>query len=269
MQKDELTRALTGYLHAGDFKTRGEKPLVTFLRWYLTERVSNETTFQHCGISHYLPRILADAWELFRHDAHPIVAECRQNYLDAIERGDEEVVDLLDIQFQAVEKALTINTLACLMSDAIERDPMYQRGLGTHIRHDIEAYFSAELTVLSKAWDRFLRQVYEGGLLRVIDASDKCGMSGQFGNVELRSLVSAGRIMFTLVKVEGGRQGLEESITFIGEDGDKKGYRFGIQSVHCDLITALSLINELLAKWPSDPARQAEVFTDNANVSIG
>ncbi|MBT6691517.1 hypothetical protein HOB10_04260 [Candidatus Parcubacteria bacterium] len=267
MQKNELTRALSGYLHAGDFQTRGEKHLVFFLRWYLDERVADETTFKHCGISHYLPRILADAWELFRHDDHSVVAKCRQDYLEAIERGNDEVVDLLDVQFQAVEKALTISTLARLIESAIERDMEY-RSMGANVRHNIESYFFAETTVLSKAWDCFLRQVYENGLLKVIDASDKCGMSGQFGNVAMRSLVSAGRIVFTLVKVEGAREGLEESITFIGEDGDKKGYRFGIQSVHCDFLTAMSLIDEVIRNWPSSPEAQSKIFTDNANVSI-
>ena len=263
-----MTQAMTDHLHDGDFQTRGEKPLLLFLRWYFNNMVANEVTFQHCGITHYLPRILADAWEHFRHGEENSVAICRKDYLEELGRGDEEIVDLLDIQFQAVEKALTISTLARMMKSIIGRDPRYQR-LGDHVSHQIEAYFFAETAMLSKIWDRVLREVYDRGLRDVIDASDKCGMSGQFGNVELRSMVYAGRIVFTLAKIEGGREGLEESITFIGEDGDKPGYRFGIQSIHCDFMTAMSLINELLVKWPSDPTLQAEMFTDNANIGIG
>lgn len=274
MKRNELIEAMTLYRDAcqrnDGFRTRGERAMLQLMIWYLTERVSDDA-FKYTGITHYLPRILADAWECFRCDDHPMVMECRQEYLKDLERDpNNPIVDVLDIQFNIVEKALTISDLARIPSEAIKSFGGRYKNWALGIRHDIDAYFNAETTVLSKIWDRFLRQVYEQGLLRVIDESEvSAGMSGRFGNVELRSLITAGRIMFTLAKIEGGREELEESITFIGEEGDKKGYRFGIQSIHCDFITAMDMINQVIANWPSEPAEQAKIFTDNTDIGFG
>src|SRR5579864_4516494 len=98
--------------------------------------------------------------------------------------------------------------------DAAVNTPEYQAYLDT-VRQQADALRPIIL--------RFAREVLENGLMRVIDASKKRGMSGVFNNVVLRSWVMAGRVMLTF-ESEGG------SVTLLGQEEDTRNY----QSIYTD-----------------------------------
>lgn len=72
-------------------------------------------------------------------------------------------------------------------------------------------------------------------------------MSGKFGETELRTFITAGRIMFTFARRKKG-----ESVSFIGEEGDPLCLSAGLQSVQTDFRTALDIIEDVIKHWPQD-----------------
>jgi len=60
----------------------------------------------------------------------------------------------------------------------------------------------------------------------------------------------------------------EESVSFVGEDGDPLGLSACLQSVDTDFRTCLDMIEEVIKHWPSVEKKQRKAHKANANVSI-
>ncbi|MEK7508239.1 MAG: hypothetical protein AAB568_00065 [Patescibacteria group bacterium] len=98
----------------------------------------------------------------------------------------------------------------------------------------------------------------------------------------MRTFISAGRVMFTFARRKKGKtvyQGFhgeeiarlpyrEDSVSFVGEDGDPLCLSAGIQSVHADLKTALDIIEDVIKHWPADAQKQAKLYKASSDVSI-
>jgi hypothetical protein len=148
------------------------------------------------------------------------------------------------------------------------------------VEHQIDTYCNAQKYVLQQTFDKFLRQVYRQGLGEMIDKCNKARMSGKFGETELRTFITAGRIMFTFArridknkdsyyKKEGELYCNEWSVSFVGEDGDPLCLSTGIQSVYANFRTAFDMIEDAIKHWSSDPKEQKKLYKADTKVSIG
>jgi hypothetical protein len=129
----------------------------------------------------------------------------------------------------------------------------------------IDRYVNAEFHLLQQRFDKFLRVVYKEGLFKIIKECQDRGMSGSFGNTELRTYVIAGRTMFTFARKN--KEG-EESLSFVSDDTDPNGLSAGVQSVYTDLGGALGMIDDVINGWPSSPDKQKRMFTVDKEVSL-
>jgi len=58
------------------------------------------------------------------------------------------------------------------------------------------------------------------------------------------------------------------SISFVGEDGDIAGLRFGTQSIYAPLDIATGMIRDVIRNWPQEPNLRAEIYHPDRQVSI-
>jgi len=120
--------------------------------------------------------------------------------------------------------------------------------------------------LLAQAFIKFTDQVFSRGLFEVINACNRRGMSGNFGSTQLRSFVTAGRLMLTFAR-PGEPQ--EQSVSFVCTDDDPLGLGAGAQSVYTDLPTALDMLAEVATHWPADRHAQSAAFTADDNINLG
>jgi len=73
-----------------------------------------------------------------------------------------------------------------------------------------------------------------------INASKSSGMKGHFGNTELLTFCSAGRVMLTFNRGK-------DNFTLIGDESDWK--RTGVQSMHCTVLEAKEMVSEVIESW--------------------
>lgn len=234
---------------------RGQMPLAKFLMYYLIEKLNlpDDRDFFWHHFPDYLPQILADGVEELRTSTHPVIKRMREEY----ERDTGgPVPNVFDIgASDLLEQGSFIQTLRFTLQDVIE-DPAFSAKL--------DSYFNAQRNHLMQVFDKFLRVVYRPALFEIIKNASERGMSGKFGQTELRSFCLAGRLMLSFA-----RKGDEHILTFIGEEGDKNAWRFGIQSFsNVDFQMSLAMVNEVIEKWPSEAVKQAEAFRC-ARVMIG
>ncbi len=260
----QFISSLRRFFARGEQKWKGDLLITQALIAYFTRGLKNKEIPDYgpeTGLSFtaYLAKYLDDAWEYLRTSKDG--TWFRQDFEKELGR---EVPDLNDIS-GGVDRTLTIANLGSLMQTII----------GTEwAKQWVEKYFFAQDQVLALHFQKFVRQVYNDGMREQIDASKSSGMSGTFGKVELRTFITAGRIMMTFAFRPGVLQATEESITFIGEEDEKPGKRFGIQSVHTNLVNAIQMIDAVIHHWPksSDPEhdyKRKELLTDNSNVCVG
>jgi hypothetical protein len=141
------------------------------------------------------------------------------------------------------------------------------------VEHDIDTYCNAQKYVLQQTFDKFLRLVYRRGLGEMADKCDKRGMSGKFAETELRTFIIAGRIMFTFARRQNSKPAQtspyeEDSVSFVGEDGDLLCLGTGLQSVATDFRTALDMIEDVIKHWPPNTKEQKKIYKANDNISI-
>ncbi len=200
-------------------------------------------------------------------------------------------IDLTTVQFRRRYEEETghpvPNVTDLGASNILEQGAAVQTTLGfmlrevtgrTSVERDIDAYCNAQKYVLQQMFDKFLRLVYRRGLYEITNKSEKRGMIGVFGGTELCTCIMAGRIMFTFARrndnnkrymiKRGNELILNDSVSFIGEDGDPLCLSAGLQSVHADLSTALGLIEDVIRCWPQEAAAQRRVFCGSTNVSM-
>ena len=248
---------------------KGQKSFAKYLIYYLTKlEIPSDEKYDFWRIEPYLPQILVDVFEELRTANDPRVVEFRKMYED--ETG-HEVPNIPDVgETRLLERGSAVQTTLGFMMREIFG--------GEWLEKEIEAYCNAELYVLQQTFDKFIRLVYRKGLYDFVDKSPKRGMSGKFGETELRTFIMAGRVMFTFArKIDKKRPGIfekggkiysnENDISFVGEDGDSLGYSAGIQSLNTDFLTALDMMNDVIKGWPAEAGKQWKIHK-GGNVSI-
>lgn len=252
MKKLELIQKLQQRL-LGKTNMRGDKAFLNFFIDYLQRlEIDHEKRFDFWRIDAHLPQIIADAFEEFRTSAEEWVIVHRRAYEVNTEHHVPDLTNVGD----GIDRALVVQSLQYLFKEALGND---------WIAPQLDAYLNAESYVLQKSFDKFLRHVYRKGLYELITHDTKRGMDGQFGKTQLRTFVTAGRIMFTFARP--GKKD-EISVSFVAEDGDPDGYSAGTQSVFATLSEAIAMIEDVIANWPSDQSEQAAVFNANEAVTI-
>ena len=213
-------------------------------------------------ICHYLPYYIQYAFDELRTGTDKVVAQRRKEY-ESIARDD--VPDLVAVEGNNIRRSLAIHALGSMMR------AVYGEEDSSWIRQGVENYFLAQDNVLQQQVHKFAACCWHTGLSQMLDESKYTAFSGTFGATTMRSLSTAGRIMFTLARPNpsGRWVGGEDTVTIIGEDGDKTGMRMGIQSVYCDFSTACTLINDVVANWPDSQEKLVKVYKHDRKVSIG
>ncbi|MFH0873540.1 MAG: hypothetical protein V1846_01720 [Candidatus Komeilibacteria bacterium] len=277
MHKKDLINALRQFLvrggtdRGGGVSWKGQRAFANFLIFYLGKLdIPSDRKYDFWRIEPHLPELMVSAFEQLRMGTDSETARFRLEY--EVEAGydvpnitDLGASNLLD-QVSAVQ-----TTLGFMLREVTGLD---------WIEHKIDTYCNAQRYVLQQTFDKFLRLVYRQGLGEMIDKCTKRGMSGKFGETELRTFITAGRIMFTFARrIDSSQESYYEkdgrlycnewSVSFVGEDGDPLCLSAGIQSVYADFSTALGMIEDVIKHWPSDPPLQREQYQEDVKVSIG
>lgn len=121
----------------------------------------------------------------------------------------------------------------------------------------------ANYNVLDGAWlaldvyfNKFVEKVYIGqGMHKAIMNAKFKGVGGIFGQTKLLTYDIAGRLMLTFSRGD-------DSITFIKTSDDGLALGAGIQSCHTDLVTALTMIDDVIANYKPDR------FIEDSDISM-
>lgn len=284
MHKKDLIKGLTKFVETYEVaaanygspkygvRWKGQKAFANFLIHYLENlQIPHDEKYDFWTIEDHLPELMVDAFEQLRTGTDDATVRFRQAYEAETEHEVPNVIDLgasnvLD-QGSAVQ-----TTLGFMLREITGQD---------WVEHKIDTYCNAQKYVLQQTFDKFLRLVYRKGLGEMADKCDKRGMSGKFGETELRTFIMAGRIMFTFARRKKGKTGVyvggkliktlpyqEDSVSFVGADGDPLCLSAGLNSVETDFRTALDMIEDVIKHWSSEPKEQKKLYKANANVSI-
>ena len=275
MHKRDLISGLKAFLLGsagrGDGPSwKGQRVFATFLISFLEKlSIPSDEKYDTWQIEVHLPQLMVDAFEQLRTGTDSETVSFREEYEADV---GHEVPNITELgKSNIVDQALTVQTtLGYMLREATGLD---------WIEKEIDSYCNAQNHVLQQTFDKFLRLVYRRGLGDIINNTNASGMSGKFGDTEFRTLVTAGRIMFTFArhidkskpshyKKKGELYCNEWSVSFVGEDGDQLGLSAGIQSVYADLPLAMSIIEEVIKNWPSDTEEQKKVYKANRKVSM-
>ena len=213
---------------------------------------------------------MVDAFEQLRTSTDKTIVEFRKMYEDETQHGVPNITDLGASNILHQGSAVQ-TTLGFMLREVTEQ---------AWVEQQIDKYCNAQQMVLMQTFDKFLRLVYRRGMYNQLNATNAGGMSGKFGETDLRTFICAGRIMFTFARLidkeKAGRYekdgevfSNEDSVTFIAEDEDPLCLSAGIQSVYADFRTSLDMIEDVIKGWPAEPDAQKLVYKVSAGVGLG
>lgn len=250
---------------------KGQRAFVSFLIHYLENlNIRSDEKYDFFRIEPYLPELMVDAFEQLRTGTDEAAVKYRAMYEEETEHKVPNITDLgeSDILHQC---SAVQTTLGFMLKEVTEQD---------WVEQEIEKYCNAQGHVLQQTFDKFIRLVYRRGMGDAVEKCTKRGMSGKFGETELRTFVMAGRIMFTFAKrIDKSKDSYyeesdklicnEDSVSFVAEDGDPLCLSAGMQSIHADFRTALDLIEEVIKNWSQDAKEQRKLFKEDTKVGLG
>lgn len=284
MHKKELIQALNKFVETYDTAAanygsrkygvvwKGQKAFARFFAWWLEKLdIPSDEKYGFWQIEPHLPQLAVDAFEHLRTGTDEETRRFREDY--ETETG-HEVPNITDLGASRIldQRSAVQTTLGFMLQEITGQD---------QVEHKIDTYCNAQNYVLQQSFDKFLRLVWRKGMFEIVDKCAKRGMSGKFGETELRTYILAGRVMFTFARRKEGETGVylggklvktlphqEGGVSFVGEDGDPLGLSAGLQSVDTDLHTCINMIEDVIKNWPSAEKEQRKVHKANANVSI-
>lgn len=284
MHKKDLIKGLTKFVETYDVaaanygnqryevRWNGQKAFASFLIHYFENlQIPHDEKYDFWTIEHHLPELMVDAFEQLRTGTDDATVRLRQAY--EAETG-YEVPNITDLGASNIfdQQSAVQTTLGFMLKELTGRD---------WVEKKIDTYCNAQKYVLQQTFDKFLRLVYRKGLGEMANKCDKRGMSGKFGETELRTFIMAGRIMFTFARRKEGKTSVylrnklvetlpyqEDSVSFVGEDGDTLCLSAGLQSVDTDLRTCLDMIEDTIKNWPATQQEQKKIYKADQDVSI-
>ena len=254
--KTELIRNLAEFGRHGDIRMRGERPFCLYFADWLKKHPTNDKYYVGTGIFPYLPQLITDAFENLRVGEDESTLSRRQSYLREKER--DTLPEILNIESGGLDRVLTISKLSSLMGK-VTGYPW--------VETQIESYLKGQDTVLEQEFNGFVKRVYLEGLADLHEQSRTNGMRGVFDLTHLRGFTTAGRLMLTFARKDDNGHD-SHSISFVGEDGDIAGLRFGTQSIYAPLDIATGMIRDVIRNWPQEPNLRAEIYHPDRQVSI-
>ena len=265
MKKAELIKALEPFASGRTGRTIGQPILAEYFVDYLKRlEIPQDTKYDFWRIDDYLPQIIFDMLEDLRESQSELATRCRQRYDSIMYHEFPNVTQLGESRL--LDQCSPKLDMASMIRTILEKLHPDWKGYADRMEEKIEAYLEGEHTVLQQRFDRFLRLVYRKGLHKIIFDASARGMNGHFGNTELRSYILAGRLMLTFARKNGKKD--ELSMSFIADESCPLGLSAGLQSIYADLPTGMSMLDEVVAKWPADPEEQLKVFTGNEKIML-
>lgn len=282
MHKKELVEALRRHVYGVDVGPRGlwrgQKPFALFLAEYLERlHISHDEKYEHWDIDNYLPELLVAAFETLRTSNEEWVVYYRQKYEQDTEHKVPNITDIEEGGMHVMlDRSLAVQTtLGGLMKDVIGE------ARGSWIESEIDKYCNAQVYVLQQTMDKFLRRVWWQGMYEMADKCKVPGMSGKFGETQLRTRIMAGRVMFTFARRKEGKTGIylggelvdtlpyqEDSVSFVADDSDPLALGTGLQSTDADFRTALDMIEDVIKVWPNNEKERKKVYRADRKISM-
>ena len=204
MHKKELIKGLRSKLlkiqgqingHNDHWWSLGQKAFAEFFRNYLEKlSIPHDEKYDSWMIEHYLPELAVAAFEKLRTGTDEETVRFREQYES--ETG-HEIPNITDLGESSIlhQGSAVQTTLGFMLKDITGCDWLESK---------IDAYCNAQKYVLQQTADKFLRRVYWNGTYEMVDKCKSRGMSGKFGETELRTYICGGRIMFTFARRKKG-----------------------------------------------------------------
>lgn len=193
-------------------------------------------------IGHRRPDLLLRAVLMFEESDKNWVRPYRERYQEIW--ADKPVLCGVLAERSSIDGVLLLDNFKRIMNDAMPERP-------------------ADYSILDGAWlaldiyfNIFAEKIYIGkGMHEAIRTAKLKGVGGVFGETKLLTYDMAGRLMFTFSRGE-------ESITFIKASDDEFALGAGVQSCNTDLVTAITMINDVIANY--NPAK----FKEDREISL-
>lgn len=253
---------------------KGQKTFALFLARYLDNlEIPSDEKYDFWDIKPYLPELLVAAFESLRTNDEEWVVEYRNKYEQDTGHEVPNITDIGEGSIFARQSAIQ-TTLGFMM-----RDVMGERG--GWIENQIDKYCNAQDHVLKQTMDKFLRRVWWQGMYKMVAKNSSGGMSGKFGETDLRTFRSGGRIMFTFARRHKGKTGIyfggklvetlpyeEDSVSFVADDSDPLALGTGLQSLETTFRTALDMIEDVISNWPDSQKKREKIYATSKDVSL-
>jgi len=259
----DLLNRLSAYLQEGKFQSTTDEVVARFFHAYMREGFMSGRINAHessAMIGHFLPIYAQDAFDFVRTTPDPQFVKYREEY-ESITDGD--VPSLVDISGNNVRRHLAVHGFGRILRQIYDAD-------GAWIERGFERYCYAQDEVLKQKVHAFVVGAYRTNLVEMLDKAVSTTFSGTFGKTTLRSISTAGRILMTFARSNPNSAWhmKEDQISIIGEEGDKEGLRFGVQSVYADFPTACALIDDVITHWPQDIASLLKAYQPDRKVAL-
>ena len=115
---------------------------------------------------------------------------------------------------------------------------------------------------------RFESEVYNHGMMELVDKSKCHGMSGDFNGVSLMSYAMCGRLMITLEMPSLDNPKVRDQVTFIGLEPRDEA-RFGWQSIYATMDRATEMVERVIEGWSALSDGEKKVrFKDSSTVTL-
>jgi hypothetical protein len=182
-----------------------------------------------CSFFHYLPRRVADAFDLFLGGAS--YHDLRERYRAAT---GEDLPSWEDAHVGGLHRVCEVQNLCYHLAVCAGESHAWMRSALT-------AAADAQRAIIDQAWRRFVRRCYRPMMARMKrEGAD--GYHGEFGETRLETGGSAGRVCFEFRR-PGGR------LTYVADDSDLHGERSGANTTTTPYAECVAMIDEVVALW--------------------
>ena len=191
---------------------------------------------------YYLDRWLVDAFEAFRTDVG--FTSLRKLWKEEMGGHCDEIPDLINLGVSdPVWSSLVGDGIARVLRAITKEEWLYKH---------IKSYLGAQTDVVMQHFRVFVRVAWRTGLCKTLKESTRSGFGGVFGTTKLLSFCTAGRVMLTFGDAKVG-----PDVSFVGEDGEAAGARFGLQSCCGGMLEAIRLVDDVVAHWKLEDFKEA------------
>ena len=213
------------------------------LSWY-KKNVSKD-------ISHIVPEIVVDAFEVLRTSDAPWAIRCREEYEN--ETG-YPIPDVMNIgASDIIIQQLTVNS--------VMYRPFTEMMGEKEIAEGIKCICNAQLYSIMQLFGEFAREVYRDGFHSVIqNTKGKC-ISSWIGNTELSacSLEDPKVVHISFSRTYGKPN---YNITFVVKANEPFAYGAYIHSCNTNVSCCLEMIQDVIANWPQEELRYNNLFRE-------